>query len=134
MIFNIDPRLLEGSVKICDLDLSQVYLKNDKENPWFVLVPRRNNLVEIMDLTTEDQALLMEEIVLVSEFLKSYYRPYKINVGNLGNIVKQLHIHIIARYESDRAWPNSIWGSATTDFFEDIEIENIKNNFLDYSD
>jgi diadenosine tetraphosphate (Ap4A) HIT family hydrolase len=134
MHFQVDSRLLNDGLVICDLDLSRVILKNDKENPWFLLVPKKNNASEIIDLSSEEQALLMEEVALVSEFLKEYYRPFKINIGSLGNIVRQLHIHIIARYEGDRSWPNSIWGSTVTQFFDEAELANIKSNFLEFID
>jgi diadenosine tetraphosphate (Ap4A) HIT family hydrolase len=88
----------------------------------------------LVDLTPEMQGMLMEEISLVSEFLKEYYRPYKINVANLGNVVRQLHIHIITRFEEDRAWPNPIWNTEALLKFEDYEIENIKSNFLTFID
>lgn len=130
--FNLDARLLENSFVLADLELSRVILKNDKDNIWFVLVPRKNNLVEIIDLSSEDQQLLTEEVALVSEFLKEYYRPYKINIANLGNVVRQLHVHVIARNEGDRAWPNPIWNTPVENFFEMEEIENIKSNFLDF--
>jgi diadenosine tetraphosphate (Ap4A) HIT family hydrolase len=134
MHFQVDSRLLNDGLVICDLDLSRVILKNDKENPWFLLVPKKNNASEIIDLSSEEQALLMEEVALVSEFLKEYYRPFKINIGSLGNIVRQLHIHIIARFEGDRSWPNSIWGSTVTQFFDEAELANIKSNFLEFID
>ncbi len=130
--FFVDPVIEDNSVFIKNLQLSALYLKNDKENPWFVLVPRKINATEIIDLTHEDQTVLMEEITIVSEFLKKYYEPYKMNVGSLGNIVRQLHIHVIARYANDRAWPGPIWGTSTTMEFENNELENIKSNFLDF--
>lgn len=132
--FFVDPVIENNSVFIKNLQLSALYLKNDKENPWFVLVPRRAGATEIVDLTHEDQTALMEEITIVSEFLKSYYEPYKMNVGSLGNIVRQLHIHVIARYANDRAWPGPIWGSMATMEFDNNELENIKSNFLDFLD
>lgn len=130
--FQVDPLLEQDSIFITEMELSRLYLKNDKENPWFVLVPRKNRLVELVDLTHEEQSMLMEELSIVSEFLKTYYRPHKINVGSLGNIVRQLHVHIIARYENDRAWPNAIWGTGATSFFEDVELQNIRSNFIDF--
>jgi diadenosine tetraphosphate (Ap4A) HIT family hydrolase len=130
--FIIDEKLLQDSYFICDLSLSSLFLKHDKENPWFMLVPRKSNMVEIMELTSEEQGHLMEEVTVVSEFLKLYYQPYKINIGALGNIVRQLHIHVIARYEEDRAWPDPIWGSAPMTILEEVELENIKSNFLDF--
>ena len=130
--FEVDPVIEQNSIFIKNMGVSALYLKNDKENPWFVLVPRKFQAVEIIDLNHEEQALLMEEITIVSEFLKSYYRPYKMNVGSLGNIVRQLHIHIIARYTTDRAWPGPIWGTPTTVEFDDLELENIKSNFFEF--
>jgi len=131
-MFEVDPRIANENILLVDLHLSQVYFKNDKENPWFILVPKRSNVSEIIDLGHEDQLLLMEEINSVSQFLKEFYRPTKINVANLGNIVTQLHVHIIARFETDRAWPRAIWGTPTTQFFDQVEIENIRSNFIDY--
>lgn len=130
--FEVDNALLTDSYFISDLALSKLYLKNDKENPWFVLVPRKADAVELMELSSEEQGLLMEEVTVVSEFLKLYYQPYKINVGSLGNIVRQLHVHIIARFKEDRVWPNPIWGSAPQEILEKVELENIKSNFLDF--
>jgi diadenosine tetraphosphate (Ap4A) HIT family hydrolase len=130
--FSVDPALEENSFFIAEMELSRLYVKNDKENPWFVLVPRKNNVSELVDLKHEDQTLLMEELTIVSEFLKTYYQPTKINIGALGNIVRQLHIHIIARYESDRAWPQALWGTTPSLFFESMELENIKSNFLEF--
>lgn len=134
MKFYVDPVIENNSLFIKNMGLSALYLKNDKENPWFVLVPRKVNATEIIDLTHEEQSVLMEEITIVSEFLKEHYEPYKMNIGALGNIVKQLHIHVIARYPNDRAWPGPIWGSATTMEFDQVELENIKSNFLEFVD
>ena len=130
--FSVDPVIEQNSIFIRDLGLSTVYLKNDKENPWFILVPRKAGAVELIDLNHEEQTMLMEEITIVSEFLKSHYRPYKMNVGSLGNIVTQLHIHIIARNPNDRAWPVPIWGTPTTQEFDFNEVENIKSNFSEF--
>ncbi len=132
MSFTIDERLLDQSMTICDLELSKLIVKNDKENPWFLLVPKKLRAREIIDLNSEEQTLLMEEIALVSEFLKEYYRPHKINIGALGNVVSQLHVHIIARYEGDRAWPNPIWNTETGSHFDEAELENIKSNFIEF--
>lgn len=130
--FSVDSTLTDNSIFICDLELSKLYLKNDKENPWFVLIPVKADAVELMELSGEEQSKLMEEITLVSEFLKLYYHPYKINVGALGNIVRQLHVHVIARFEDDRAWPNPLWGVAPKLILEKVELENIKSNFIKF--
>jgi diadenosine tetraphosphate (Ap4A) HIT family hydrolase len=130
--FEVDPVIEKNSIFIKHMGISALYLKNDKENPWFVLVPRKMRATELIDLTHEEQTLLMEEITIVSEFLKSHYRPYKLNIGSLGNIVQQLHIHVIARYNTDRAWPGPIWGTPTTQEFDELELENIKSNFFEF--
>jgi diadenosine tetraphosphate (Ap4A) HIT family hydrolase len=133
-LFKIDPELEKNSYLIAELELSKLFLKNDKENPWFVLVPQKTNAEELIDLNHEEQCMLMEEVTMVSNFLVNYYRPHKINVGSLGNIVRQLHIHVIARYGNDRAWPNAIWGTLPNHYFDDIELENIKSNFQEFQD
>lgn len=130
--FAVDPVIDQNSIFIKNLGLSTVYLKNDKENPWFILVPRKAGAIELIDLNHEEQTMLMEEITIVSEFLKSHYRPHKMNVGSLGNIVTQLHIHVIARNPNDRAWPGPIWGTPTTQEFDFNEVENIKSNFSEF--
>ena len=130
--FIVNPELEKDSYLIADLELSKLYVKNDKDNPWFVLVPRKAQASELVDLTHEEQCMLMEEVSIVSEFLKKYYMPTKINIGALGNIVRQLHIHIIARYETDQAWPQALWGTTPEVFFEQLELENIKSNFQEF--
>ncbi len=132
--FAVDPALEKDSYLIADLELSKLYVKNDKENPWFVLVPRKINAVELIDLSHEELCMLMEEVTIVSEFLKNYYQPFKLNIGTLGNIVRQLHIHVLARYENDRAWPHALWGSTPSLYFEQVELENIKSNFQEFRD
>lgn len=130
--FTVDPELEKNSYFVTDLELSKVYIKNDKENPWFVLIPKKMHATELMDLTHEEQCILMEEITMVSDFLKNFYKPSKLNVGALGNMVRQLHIHVIARYENDRAWPQALWGTTPSQIFEEVELENIRSNFQDF--
>lgn len=131
-LFKVDPELEKNSFLVAEMELSELYVKNDKENPWFVLVPRKVSACELVDLTHEEQCILMEEITIVSEFLKSYYQPFKINIGALGNIVRQLHVHVLARFENDRAWPQALWGTTPEVFFEQLELENIKSNFQEF--
>ncbi|MGZ3787407.1 MAG: HIT domain-containing protein [Bacteriovorax sp.] len=130
--FRVDPELEKNSYLIADLALSRLYVKNDKENPWFILVPRVANASELIDLNHEEQCMLMEEVTIVSDFLRNYYQPFKINIGALGNIVRQLHVHVLARYEDDRAWPQALWGTEPSLHFEQVELENIKSNFQEY--
>ena len=109
--FTLHPRLESDSLLIRDLPLSQLRLQNQKNVPWLLLVPRRAEAREIFDLTAEDRAVLMDEITQTARVLTDLYSPDKINIGALGNIVPQLHIHVIARFSTDPAWPASIWGA-----------------------
>jgi len=108
--FVLDPRLAEESVLAVSLALSDVLLRDDARTLWVVLVPRRAGLEELHDLSADDQAQLMCEISQVSEAVAEIARPTKVNTGALGNIVRQLHIHVMARYEGDFAWPGPVWG------------------------
>jgi len=108
--FNIDPRLAADSVVIGTLTCCEVRLQNDARFAWLVLVPRRENISELFELSEADRAATMEEISQVSAALRAVTQCLKINVGALGNIVRQLHIHIVARNEGDAAWPGPVWG------------------------
>ena len=108
--FSLDPRLAADGIGLGDLPLSRLLLMNDATYPWLILVPRRGGLVELTDLDAAERHLLMDEIALVSEALKAVTRPVKLNVAALGNMVRQLHVHVVARFEGDPAWPGPIWG------------------------
>lgn len=110
-MFSIHPTLESDTCEITDLPLSCVLLMKDKDFPWLILVPKRYGVKEIHELTPDDRALLIEEVSLASTILARLFSPAKINVGALGNIVPQLHVHVIARFENDRAWPGPVWGS-----------------------
>jgi len=108
--FKLDDRLAGDSVPATDLPLSTVRLMNERSWPWLILVPRRPGLIEIVDLEPADRVTLIEEIARAAEALRQLYRPDKLNVAALGNVVPQLHVHIIARFRSDPAWPRPVWG------------------------
>ena len=110
MSFALDPRLAADTLPIGDLVLSRALLMNDARYPWLILVPRRANLSEIVDLTAQDRAALIEEIAAAAAFLRALPRVDKLNVGALGNIVKQLHVHVLGRAVGDVAWPGPAWG------------------------
>ncbi len=109
MGFKLDDQLAHDTHFMYDLGLCRLLLMNDRELPWFILVPRRLKVEEIMKLNDEDSSLLMEEIREVSRFLDHFTKPHKINVASLGNVVRQLHVHVISRKENDRAFPKPIW-------------------------
>ena len=113
--FDLHPRLAADTVFVADWTLCRVLLMNDARYPWLILVPRRNDVTEIFELCPEDREMLMAEIALASERLRHFSRAAKINIGALGNLVPQLHIHIIARNPSDAAWPGPVWGNGVAE-------------------
>ena len=119
MTFALDPRLAADTLEVVDFSLSRVLLMNDARFPWLILVPRRAGLSELVGLDRAERAALMEEIALASEALRALPRVDKINVGGLGNIVRQLHIHVVARKIGDAAWPGPVWGAGTPQRYED---------------
>ena len=109
--FVLDPRLEGDSFPVIDLPLATVRLMDDARFPWAILVPRRPGLAELIDLDAEARATLWGEIDAVSRALKALTACDKLNVAALGNMVRQLHIHVIARFERDAAWPGAVWGA-----------------------
>ena len=109
--FELDTRLAADSVLIADGPLSQIRLMNDARFPWVVLVPRVAGASEWIDLSGDQQRLLLAEINQISRHLKQKPNVTKLNIGALGNIVRQLHVHLIGRHEGDAAWPGPVWGS-----------------------
>jgi diadenosine tetraphosphate (Ap4A) HIT family hydrolase len=109
--FVVDPQIDNDTYEIGRLDLSRVLLMNDARFPWLILVPERQGSAELIDLSTADQTQLWAEITQASTALKEVYAPDKLNVAALGNMVRQLHVHVIARFTSDAAWPKPVWGS-----------------------
>jgi diadenosine tetraphosphate (Ap4A) HIT family hydrolase len=108
--FRLNERLAADTVPVCDLGLSRVLLMNDARFAWLILVPQRADVSELFDLSESDRAEVMREIVRCSETLKSETGAAKINVAALGNLVPQLHIHVVARNPGDAAWPGPVWG------------------------
>ena len=108
--FALDPRLAADTLAVGDLALSRVLLMDDSRFPWLILVPRRPECREIIDLPAADRAILMEEVAACSGALKRLTAAEKLNVGAIGNRVAQLHVHVVARNASDPAWPDAVWG------------------------
>ena len=107
---NLHPQLRKETIEIVVLRLSRVLLLNDSRFQWLILVPDRPSVTELHTLNAADQMILMSELTVCSRVLESLYRPDKINIGALGNLVPQLHIHVVARFETDAAWPGPVWG------------------------
>jgi diadenosine tetraphosphate (Ap4A) HIT family hydrolase len=109
-MFELHPRLSADTAFVADWAVSRVLLMNDARYRWIVLVPRVAAAVELFELTQPDRAVLLEEIVKTSARLKRLTGAAKINVGALGNLVPQLHVHVVARAPGDPAWPGPVWG------------------------
>lgn len=111
MSFALDPRLAADTFEVGDRALSRVLLMNDARYPWLILVPRRAALSEIVDLEAEDRARLIEEIAAACRFVRHLPGVEKLNVAALGNVVAQLHVHVVGRAVGDAAWPGPVWGA-----------------------
>jgi diadenosine tetraphosphate (Ap4A) HIT family hydrolase len=109
--WELHPQLARDTVNIGDLPLSRVLVINDANYPWLLLVPRRTGVWEILDLDEVEQAQLMTEVARVGRALKIVTECTKLNIAALGNVVPQLHVHVIARRENDAAWPKPVWGA-----------------------
>ncbi len=133
---NLDPRLEESSVFVTDLELCQVRLSSNGKFPWILLIPRLDDITEIIDLEEASQILLLQEIALTSQILKDLFAPHKLNVAALGNVVPQLHVHVIARYTHDEAWPNPVWNSGVSETYSeealDKRISQLKDAYSVY--
>ncbi|MCL6708684.1 HIT family protein [Pseudomonas sp. R2.Fl] len=129
--FELDARLERDSRLLLTLDLCQIRLMNDRRWPWLVLVPRRAEIAEIFELTPLDQAILTFEQVTVASALKTATGARKINIGALGNIVRQLHIHVIARDEGDPNWPGPVWGFEKAEPYATDDEQDFRRRFLE---
>lgn len=116
--FQLDPRLEADSVFVADGPLSQVRLMDDSRFPWLLLVPRVAGASEWIDLDGGQQRLLLAELNQLSQLLRAEPGVTKLNIGALGNIVRQLHVHLLGRHEGDAAWPGPVWGSGPAQRFE----------------
>lgn len=109
--FTLHPQLERDTVNLGDLPLCRVLIIQDANYPWLLLVPRRHEVIEILDLDEVEQAQLMTETTRVARALKEVTKCDKLNIAALGNVVPQLHVHIIARRKTDAAWPRPVWGA-----------------------
>ncbi|HFD79120.1 MAG TPA: HIT domain-containing protein [Gammaproteobacteria bacterium] len=116
--FSLHPQLVADCILVGSLPLSQLLLMNDARYPWFILVPRREDVSEIYQLSEADQQQLWRESAELARHLKHGFHADKINIGALGNLVPQLHLHHIARYRTDPAWPGPVWGHSEPQPYE----------------
>ena len=109
MSFKLDRKFLKSSHYVKDLKLCTIRLHDNSKFPWLILIPKRIKITDITELNSKDQILLMKEIIFVSKIMKKLFKTSKLNVEKIGNMVPQLHIHIIARSKKDSTWPLSVW-------------------------
>lgn len=121
-MLELHPRLLADSTEVVRFALCDVRLIRDANYPWVILVPRREGTREIHELSVADQQVLLEELSFVSKALQDLFDATKMNVAALGNMVPQLHIHVVARFESDVAWPGAIWGAAPSKPYSESDL------------
>ncbi|MBF0324410.1 MAG: HIT family protein [Alphaproteobacteria bacterium] len=128
-MFELHPRLTADTIPVTDWPLCRVMLMRDANYPWLVLVPRRHGVTEIHELDQSDRQTLIEEIAAASQRLQNLTQAYKINVAALGNVVQQLHVHVIARFTTDPAWPNPVWGAVPAKPYADSEMTRLLEAF-----
>jgi diadenosine tetraphosphate (Ap4A) HIT family hydrolase len=119
-------------VLITDLPLCQLRLVNESRFPWCMLVPRKPDIAEVIDLTNSDYAQVWRESAIVTRMLREIHNPDKLNVAAIGNIVRQCHIHHVVRFQSDAAWPDPIWGKFTPIPYADGELQKRVTRYSAY--
>lgn len=123
--FELDPRLAEGGFLLAESELCLLLLMNNKVAPWFVLVPKISGVSELYELDSHSQAVLLKEINELSGFVKAQFTSDKLNIAAIGNIVKQLHIHVVGRHEDDDCWPGVVWGADFSEPYQQAEVDEM---------
>jgi diadenosine tetraphosphate (Ap4A) HIT family hydrolase len=121
--FELDARLAADTHAVGELELSRVLLMDDARFPWLILVPRRAGMRDLIDLARDEQHVLLDEIERCATALRNLDKPDKLNVAALGNVVAQLHVHVIARTRQDAAWPQPVWGVGTRIAYDRGELQ-----------
>jgi len=127
----IHPQLNADCITLGRFSLCHLLLANDRNYPWFILVPDRDNIREIYQLEAAERQQLLEESCLLSEFIMNAFNGDKLNIAALGNMVPQLHLHHIVRFETDVAWPTPVWGKHTALAYSDAVVHEIRSKFSD---
>lgn len=125
-MFVLDPRLEQDTLLLGDFPLCRLLLMNDAQYPWFILVPRREEVSELFQLDSVDQEALWRETTSLAETVKDTFGADKMNIATLGNMVGQLHMHVIARRRDDAAWPAPVWGKHSAKPYSDEQVAAIK--------
>ena len=126
-MFTLDTRLDQDTWLIGDLPLCRLLLSNDSNYPWFILVPRREGISELFQLDDCDQQLMWSETTALARELKELFGAHKMNVATLGNVVSQMHMHVIVRYQTDAAWPAPVWGKLPAKPYAEAQVNEIRS-------
>ena len=126
-MFTLDTRLDQDTWLIGDLPLCRLLLSNDSNYPWFILVPRREGISELFQLDDDDQKLMWSETTTLARVLKELFGAHKMNVATLGNVVSQMHMHVIVRYRTDAAWPAPVWGKLPAKPYIEAQVSDIRS-------
>lgn len=129
-MFKLHPQLAQDSLHLGDLDLCQLRLLNNASLPWFVLIPKRDDISEVYQLTVQEQQQLWRETTTVSEVVMQAFAGDKLNIGAIGNIVPQLHMHVVVRYTNDPAWPAPVWGNLAPQPYTSPELDVVRNTVI----
>ena len=121
--FELHPQLANDCIQVLDWPLCKLLLMNNNQVPWLVLVPRVAGVEELHQLSNKEQFQLLQEVELASSYLEHVYKPHKLNVAAIGNKVRQLHVHVVARQESDVCWPEPVWSNVAASPYGDDELE-----------
>lgn len=126
-MFTLDQRLQQDTVLLGDFPLCRLLLMNDANYPWFILVPRRDEVSELFQLDAQEQQQLWRESTELAEVLKDTFKADKMNVATLGNVVSQLHMHVIVRHKDDPAWPAPVWGKHPAKAYSDEQVAALRD-------
>lgn len=125
-MFALDQRLQQDTLVIGDFPLCRLLLSNDSNYPWFILVPRINGISEVFQLDVVDQQRVWQETTALAQLLNEGWSADKMNIGALGNVVSQLHVHVIVRKRDDAAWPAPVWGKHPAQSYTDEQVAAIR--------
>lgn len=121
--FQLHPKLAADTIELGSLTVCRVLLMNESQYPWVILVPERNDISELYELNEQDLAIVQAESIMVSKLMMQHFKGDKLNTGALGNIVPQLHLHHIVRFENDAVWPNPVWGNIEGEPYQQLELD-----------
>jgi len=133
-MIQLHPQLEKDCIILGEFSLCSLLLLNDANYPWFILLPNREGITEIYQLAEKDQQQLLTESMLFCRCLKQVFKPDKLNIAALGNVVPQLHIHHIVRYTTDACWPAPVWGAVSATPYNNMQLENIKKQLFNWFD